>query len=148
MERGFVKDGDLVVITGSTQYSSGATNTLQVHIVGNILLQGTSSGNGTDGVSGRVYVIKEEEKDLNGFVPGDILAVSRTTTDILRIMRQCSGVITEEDEGDSGAVPAGQALDIPVISGANGATSILKTGSKIKIDVKNGYVYNSDTAEI
>lgn len=148
MERGFVKDGDLVVITGSTQYSSGATNTLQVHIVGNILLKGMSSGNGTDGTSGRVCVIKEEEKDLNGFVPGDILAISRTTTDILRIMRQCSGVITEENESDSGAVPAGQALDIPVISGAKGATSILKTGSKIKIDVKNGYVYNSDTAEI
>ena len=33
-EKGFVKDGDIIVITGSTQRSSGTTNTLQVHRVG------------------------------------------------------------------------------------------------------------------
>jgi len=41
-------------------------------------------------------------------------------------------------------VPAGYALDIPVIAEAKGATWILKTGAKIKIDAKRGYVYNSD----
>jgi pyruvate kinase len=145
MEHKFVKDGDIVVITGSTLHSAGSTNSLQVHIVGNILLKG--KGNGAESVSGRVCVIKDEEKDFSNFKPGDILAVTRTTTDILHLMRQCSGVITEENERDSGIVAAGYALDIPVISGARSATSMLKTGAKVKIDAKNGYVYNSDTVD-
>lgn len=145
MEKQFVKDGDIVVITGSTQSSSGATNSLQAHIVGNILLKGT--GNGAESVTGRVCVIKDEDKDFNHFVPGDLLAVTRTTKDILHRMRQCSGIITEESENDSGIFAAGYALDIPVIAAAKGATSILKTGVKLKIDAKKGYVYNSDTID-
>ena len=146
VEKGFVKDGDIIVITGSTQRSSGVTNTLQVHLVGNILLKG--KGTGSENVSGRVCVIKDEEKDLSSFISGDILAVSRTTNDILHLMRRCSGIITEEGENDSGIVSAACALDIPVISNAKGATSILTTGVKIKIDIAKGYVYNSDTDDV
>jgi len=137
-----VKNGDIVIVTGSSQLSSGATNTLQAHVVGNILL--TGSGNGMKSVSGRVYVIKEGETDFSNFTSGDILAVARTTNDILQLMRQCSGIITEESESESGIVPAGFALNIPVIADAKGATSVLKTGAKIKIDAATGYVYNSD----
>ena len=140
-ETGLLKDGDLTVITGSTQESSGATNTLQVHIIGDILLRG--AGNGFDEVSERVSVIKNEEKDIANFIPGSILVVSRTTNGILRLMRQCSGVITEESEIDSGIVAAGYALEIPVISSAERATSILVTGSKVRIDAKKGYIYNN-----
>jgi len=140
LNKNLVKDGDIIVMTGSTQQSTGVTNMLQVHIVGDILLRGT--GGGAENACGRVCVIKDEEKDLSKFISGDILAVSRTTTDILRLMRQCSGIITEENESDSGVVAAAHALDLPVISNAKGATTILKTGSKIRIDINNGYVYN------
>jgi len=140
-EHSLVKDGDIVVITGSSQSSSGATNMLQAHIVGNILLKGL--GNGADSVSGRVYVVKDEKEDFSRFTAGDILVVARTTNDILHLMRQCSGIITEESGSESGIVPAGYALNIPVISDAKGATQILKTGAKIRIDPKKGHVYNS-----
>jgi pyruvate kinase len=143
LEKGLVKEGDIIVITGSTQRSSGSTNALQVHIVGDILLKG--KGTGVEDVSGRACVIRDMQKDLNGFTPGDILVVSRTSTDILQLMRQCAGIVTEESEGESGVVAAAYALDIPVISDAKGATSILKTGARIKIDVHKGYVYNTDT---
>ena len=56
--------------------------------------------------------------------------------------------ITEENERDSGVVAAAYALEIPVIANARGATSILKTGAKIKIDIAKGYVYNSDTSDM
>lgn len=138
---GLIKDGDLAVITGSTQESSGATNTLQVHIIGDILLRGV--GNGIDDeVSARISVIKDEEKDIAKFVPGNIIVASRTTHEILRLMRQCSGIITEEPENESGIVSAGYALGIPVISNADRATTALITGSKIRIDAKKGYIYN------
>ena len=141
-EHKYANNGDIIVVTGSTQYSSGTTNTLQAYIVGNILLKGT--GHGAASVSGRVCVIKDGV-ELNSLIAGDILVVSRTTNDILHLMRQCSGVITEESETDSGIVSAGYALDIPVIADAKGATSILKTGSKVKIDAVTGCVYNSET---
>ena len=140
VETGFIKNGDLTVITGSTQESSGATNMLEVHIIGDILLRGV--GNGLDDVSERVSVIRDEEKDISNFIPGSILVVVKTTNEILRLMRQCSGVITEESELESGIVAAGYALDIPIISSAENATSILVTGSKIRIDAKKGYIYN------
>ena len=141
----FVENGDIVIVTGSTEYSAGTTNSLQVHIIGNILLRGT--GNGEKSISGPAFVIKEEDGDFSNFKSGDILVVTRTTNDILHLMRQCSGVITEENENDSGIVAAGCALDIPVISDAKGATAVLKTGSKIKLDAISGYVYNSDTGD-
>ncbi|MCL1982707.1 MAG: pyruvate kinase [Clostridiales bacterium] len=143
-ERNFVKNGDIVIVTGSTQYFTGTTNSLQVHIVGNILLKG--KGNGEEGIVGPAYVIKEGDKDFSNFKPGDILVVSRTTNDILHLMRQCCGVVTEESEGESGIAAAGYALEIPVISSAKGATAVLKTGYKIKIDAKSGYIYNSDVS--
>jgi pyruvate kinase len=143
LEKGLVKEGDIIVITGSTQRSSGSTNTLQVHIVGDILLKG--KGAGLENVSGRACVVRDIQKDLNSFNPGDILIISRTSTDILQVMRQCAGIVTEESESESGAVAAAYALDIPVISDAKGATAVLKTGAKIKIDVQKGYVYNTDT---
>jgi len=142
-EYNYVSNGDIIVVTGSTQYSSGTTNTLQAYIVGNILLRGT--GHGAAGVSGRVYVIQDGDTDFSNFISGDILVVARTTKDILHLMRQCSGIITEENAGDSGIVPAGCALDIPVIADAKGATTILKAGAKVKLDTKTGYVYNSET---
>ena len=140
VETGFIKNGDLTVITGSTQESSGATNMLEVHIIGDILLRGV--GNGLDDVSARVSVIRDEEKDIASFIPGSILVVVKTTNEILRLMRHCSGIITEESELESGIVAAGYALEIPVISSAENATSILVTGSKIRIDAKKGYIYN------
>jgi len=142
-EDNYVHNGDIIVVTGSTQYSSGTTNTLQAYIVGNILLRG--AGHGTTSVSGRVYVIKEGETDFSNFISGDILVVSRTTNDILHLLRQCSGIITEENSSNSGIIPAGYALDIPVIADANGATTMLKTGSKVKLDAVTGCVYNSET---
>jgi len=144
--KGLVRDGDIIVITGSTQRSSGATNALQVHLVGDILLKG--KGSGIENASGRACVIKDEDKDANKFLAGDILVVSRTTTDILHLMRQCAGIITEENEQDSGVVAAACALELPVISDAKSATSVLKTGTKIKIDISKGYVYNSDATGI
>ncbi|MCL2437421.1 MAG: pyruvate kinase, partial [Clostridiales bacterium] len=144
-ELNLVKDGDLVVITGSSHFSAGVTNMLQVHIIGNILLRG--KGNGADNISGQVYVTRDQE-DFSNFTSGDILVVKRTTNDILHLMRQCSGVITEENENESGIVSAGYALGIPVISSAKGATSILTTGAKIRIDTKTGYVYNGGADDL
>ena len=139
-DHGLIKNGELIVITGSSQESSGATNTLQIHIIGDVLLRGT--GNGLDEISGRISVIKDEEKDIANFVPGNILVAVRTTNEILRLMRQCSAIVTEESETESGIVAAGYALGIPVISNAARATSILVTGAKIRIDAKKGYIYN------
>ena len=140
-EHSIVKDGDIVVMTGSSQSSTGVTNMLQAHIVGNILLKG--KGNGANVISGRAYVVKDGKDSFSNFIVGDILVVSRTSNEILHLMRQCAGIITEEKETESGVVPAGYALDIPVIASAKGATSILKTGSKIRIDAKTGHIYNS-----
>ena len=45
------------------------------------------------------------------------------------------------DGEDSHAAIVGQALGIPVIVGALGATKILKSGTAVTVDAKRGMVY-------
>jgi len=57
MKAGLAKDGDLIVITGSSSASySGITNTMQVHVLGNVIATGKGVG-GEYRVSSRVCVV-------------------------------------------------------------------------------------------
>lgn len=144
VEHGLAKNGELIVVTGSSQRSLGATNTLQVHVIGDILLKGT--GNKVGVVTGKMCVFPEGDQDMGKFVAGDILVVSRTTNELLHLCRQAAGIITEEATDESGVAAAGLALGIPVITAANAATHYLRSGSSVKLDSIRGYVYNDESA--
>ena len=136
---GLVKSGDVVVITAGVPLGiTGTTNMMKVHIVGHILITGT--GVTDKSVSGRLCVCQDFDQIPKLFRDGDILVLPETDNSIVDFMRRSSGIITEQDGTNSHAAIAGLAMNIPVITGASGATDLLKSGSVVTMDAKSGFV--------
>ena len=138
-----VENGDLVVITAGVPLGiSGTTNLLKVHLVGNVLVTGTSASKLK--VCGNLCVCETEEEALRTFSPGDILVIPGTTNNILSILKDASGIITEQDGLNSHAAIVGLALDLPVIVGATNSIKILKSGTTVTMDSSRGIVYSGN----
>ncbi|MGI6202178.1 MAG: pyruvate kinase [Eubacteriales bacterium] len=138
-----VEYGDLVVITtGMPLGISGTTNMLKVQIVGNVLISGT--GIGTDSVCGTLCVCTGENAIPQDFEDGDIIVVPSASEKIIRYLRRARGIISERGGVDSYAAIVGQALGIPVIVGADGATKILRSGTAVTLDAARGIVVVND----
>ena len=58
------------------------------------------------------------------------------------IIRQASGIITEEDNLTSHAAVIGLRLGIPVIVGFKNATEVIREGAILTVDAKRGVVYS------
>lgn len=140
IEGGFVKEGDLVVITAGVPVGmSGTTNLIRVHTIGKVLLQGT--GLGMESGIGRVVVGSSEDELLPKFEHGDILVCKHTDRDMVKFMEKASAVVVEEGGYTSHAAIVGLNLNIPTIVGATDATSILKDGDIVTVDPSSGQVY-------
>lgn len=138
---GYVQSGDLLVITAGVPLGiSGTTNLMRVHIVGNILLTGTGVTN--ESVCGNLCVCENEEQALKTFKNGDILVIPKTTNTIIHLIKNASGLITEQDGLDSHGAIAGMALNKPVLIGAENAIEILRSGTTVLLDAKKGFVSN------
>ena len=141
LESGMVKFGDLVVITAGVPIGiSGTTNILKVHIVGKVLVQGQGMGSEDQKVTGELCVARTPQEAKDRFNESNILVVPYTNNDMLPIIKRAKAIVVEEEGVTSHAATVGQALDIPVIVGAQNATSILKNGSVVTVDAAKGIV--------
>ncbi|CDC81334.1 pyruvate kinase [Clostridium sp. CAG:964] len=71
------------------------------------------------------------------------MVITKTTNNILPLLKTAGGIITEEDGLTSHAAIVAMALDKPVIIGAKNATKLLKTGTTVKLDCSRGLVFNA-----
>ena len=141
-DTGLLKNGDVVVITAGVPLGvSGTTNLMKVHVVGDILVSG--DGIVHESVCGTLCVCKDEPDAFNNFSDGDILVIPRTSDELMPLLRQASGIITEQGGVSSHAAVAGLKLNKPVIVGAKNATSILRSGTAVTLDGSRGIVYFS-----
>ena len=115
---------------------------MKVHIVGNVLVQGTGIGMGS--VTGEIYVAKSIEDAKKNFKEGNILVTASTNNEMLSIMKLASAIIVEESGINIHASTVGLTLEIPVIFGAINATKILKSGSVVTVDSDTGIVYHGN----
>lgn len=140
-KEGLVKNGDLVVITGGMPVGiSGTTNMIKIHVVGDILVEGVSINSLSS--TGIVCVIADNKSSAEDFKGGEILVIKKSSDTILHLIKNASGVITEEDSEDSPAAIVAKALDIPVITSARNATEILTSGTAVRIDGGSGLIYS------
>lgn len=136
-----VNNGDLVVITAGIPLGvSGTTNMLKVHLVGDVLVSGTGINNIT--TCGNLCVCRTEKEARVNFKPGDILVIPQTTNNILDIMKDASGIVTEATGVNSHAAIVGLALDKPVLVGAENATKLLRSGTTVTLDAQRGIVFS------
>lgn len=145
METGLAKSGDAIVIAAGIPVGvSGATNTLKVQIVGNVLAKGQGIGNKV--VSGRACVIKVFEQARNCFKDGDIIVTPEINDELLPFIRKSSGVVVgswENDDNKQAKVIA-DLLDIPVIVCNESVVEIIPDWISITLDSIKGIVYNGN----
>ena len=136
---GLVSQGEIVVITAGVPLGvSGTTNMIKVHVAGHILL----TGRGLTGkaVSANLCVASSAEDLKKKFKDGDIIVMNDTSNEIMPQIRMASGLILETDGSNSHGAIAGLSLDMPVITGAENATKILKSGAYVAMDAGKGTV--------
>ena len=138
-KNGFVKQGDITVITAGVPVGvSGTTNMLKVQVVGNILANG--EGITKQKVRGRLCVCKDLAELKANYQDGDIVVVEDTNNLMLEQLKTASGIVIENESLDSHAVTVGLSLDIPVLLNVKHATDLLKTGVFITLDCENGVI--------
>ena len=139
-ESGLTRNGDIVAITAGVPIGiSGTTNILKVQTVGNVLVHG--NGTNTGAFTGELCVFGTLKEAEESFKDENILVMPYTSNEILGVMKRASAIIVEESGTNVHAGVVGMALEIPVISGAENATRILKNGSVVTVDSERGIVY-------
>jgi pyruvate kinase len=136
---GFVKQGDITVITAGVPLGvSGTTNMIKVQLVGHILANG--EGLNKQKIHGRLCVCHTAEDLARNYQPGDIVVTHDTNNDMLAQLKTASGIIIEKSGLDAHAVTVGLSLDIPVMLHVKNATNILKSGVCVHMDCENGVI--------
>ena len=139
LNKGLIGNGDLVVITAGVPVGvPGTTNLLKVHLVGDIAVRGT--GIGHKPAVGKVKVANNA-KEAAQLQPGDILVTSGLDREMMPHLEGIIAIIAEEGGLTSHAAIVGLELEIPVIVGAEGATSLLTDGQIVSLDTGRGLVY-------
>ncbi|XGV98722.1 MAG: pyruvate kinase [Leptolyngbya sp. BL-A-14] len=139
-EKELLCEGDLVVMTaGTLQGVSGSTDLIKVEVVTAVRGKGVGIGQGM--VSGKARVI-HNSADISHFSPGEILIAQHTGAELIEAIRKAAGIIAEDGSLTSHAAVIGLRLGIPAIVGVKNATSAIRNGDIITLDLQRGLVYS------
>ncbi|WP_421658592.1 pyruvate kinase [Leptothermofonsia sp. ETS-13] len=139
-ENYLLKEGDLVVMTaGTLQGVSGSTNLIKVEVVTAVRGKGVGIGQGS--VSGRARVIRNSAETTH-FNPGEILVARDTKAEFVDAIKKAAGIITEDGSLKSHSAVISQQLRVPAIIGVKNATSLIRDGEIITLDIQRGVIYS------
>lgn len=139
-EKDLLSEGDLVVMTaGTLQGISGSTDLIKVEVVTAVRGKGVGIGQGM--ISGKARVI-HSSADISQFSPGEILVAQHTGADLIEAIRKAAGIIAEDGSLTSHAAVIGLRLGVPAIVGVKNATSAIRSGEIITLDLQRGLVYS------
>jgi len=147
-DQGLLPKGSLIVLLGGSPVGiSGSTNVLRISSIGNVATRGVSLVKGN--ASGLVHMFKNKKTTPEG----RILVMRYLMESDLSVLRHAKGLILQGDKGEDCAKVAGETLDIPVITRAEGATSALYDNEMVYINGDEGIVYrkpncNEDQTEV
>ncbi|TVR11616.1 MAG: pyruvate kinase, partial [Phormidium sp. GEM2.Bin31] len=134
LENNLVDEGDLVVMTaGTLQGVSGSTDLVKVGVVTSVLGQGTGVGSSSATVSGPARVAPTASM-VGNFNPGEILVTTYTDASFIEMIKQSSGVVTEEESLTSHAAIICSQLGKPAILGVKNATKLIREGAILTLD--------------
>ncbi|MEW9123538.1 MAG: pyruvate kinase [Thermotaleaceae bacterium] len=140
LKQKYIHCGDLVIITAGVPVGvAGTTNTIKVHIVGEVLIKGMGIGNKS--AVGKVCIVNNAQEAAEKFEEGNILVSTATDSDMVPFMEKAAGIVVEEGGLTSHAAIVGLHLGKPVIVGAQKATTVLRDGGTITVDSIRGLAY-------
>jgi pyruvate kinase len=138
-QRGFVTEGDVVVVTaGAAGSAPGTTNLMKVHTIERVLVRGV--GVGSRRVRGRVRRL-EPPLDPDVRVHHDeIVVATRTDRTFLKVLRRAAGLVSSEGTANDHCGIVALELGIPAVVAAAGATDVLHEGQTVVLDASKGTV--------
>lgn len=143
LKENYVQEGDLTVLTAGIPLGvSGTSNLIKVHVIGDIIANGTGVGNKS--VSAKVVVGSTKEELEGKFEDGDIIVAKYTDKDINEFMERSSGVIAENGGLTSHTAVVAIHFGIPAILGVKNITNLLEDGDIITIDPLGGIIYKGE----
>ena len=143
LKENYVQEGDLTVLTAGIPLGvSGTSNLIKVHVIGDIIANGTGVGNKS--VSAKVVVGSTKEELEGKFEDGDIIIAKYTDKDINEFMERSSGVIAENGGLTSHTAVVATHFGIPAILGVKNITNLLEDGDTITLDPLGGIIYKGE----
>jgi len=144
LEQGIISFGDIVVVTAGVPFGiKGTTNLMTVQSIGDVLVRGLK-GFGPR-VTGRVSIVLSPEAIDPEKLEGRLVVIPHCDNTFLPILKHAGGVILQNYIGDTAsekyAALAAKTFEIPVITRADGAMSVLKEGEEITLDPQRGLIY-------
>ncbi|MEV2909039.1 pyruvate kinase [Paenibacillus larvae] len=141
LKTGAVSLGDIVIITAGVPVgSSGSTNLMKVHQIGEMIGKGT--GIGSQNITGNVCSASSAEEALNKMTDGAILVARSTDKDYMPAIEKASALITELGGITSHAAVVAVSLGIPVIVGVERALDLMKDGMEVSVYPEVGVIYS------
>lgn len=139
LETKLFERGSKVIITAGVPVGvSGTTNMLKVHVIGNVITNGT--GIGRHYAYGRSVVVKDAEEANLRVQEGDIIVAPATNKDMIPAIRKAAGIVTSEGGITSHAAVIGLSLGVPVIVGVKDY-ELIPDNEPITIDGGTGNVH-------
>ncbi|WP_425538113.1 pyruvate kinase [Microaceticoccus formicicus] len=143
LNAGYVKEGNLIVITAGIPVAvGGTTNLIKVHTVGDIVAKGL--GIGKRSVSGSVCIGSTREEIQSKFEDGMILVARSTDKDLVEYIERCKAIVVEEGGLTSHAAIVALHFGKPAIVGVKDATNVLEDGETITVDPIAGLIYRGE----
>ncbi|MCL2355636.1 MAG: pyruvate kinase [Defluviitaleaceae bacterium] len=144
IETGIVKSGEVMVtIAGVPVGKAGATNTIRVGTIGDVIFTGI--GNNCGIVRGTARVISEGYSvEADAFEKGDILICISTDDSMLECIKLAGAIVVGSWEklDFSHAETVAKALSIPLLRAGVKVTDFVKTGGPVTVDTNEGLLLN------
>ncbi|MBM7838469.1 pyruvate kinase [Alkalihalobacillus xiaoxiensis] len=138
---GYVKQGDLVIITAGVPVGeTGTTNLLKVHMLGEVKAKG--QGIGRRSAAGKVVIAHNAQEAIDKITEGAVLVTKSTDKDMIEAFEKAAAVITVEAGLTSHAAVVGLNLSTPVIVGVEDALTLFKDGEEVTVDSVTGNIYS------
>jgi len=136
--------GDVVVVTSGLPFGEkGSTNMMMVEHIGEILVRG-HKGFGPK-VTGKILFVLAPEAYEPEQLEGCLVVISHCDNSFLSILKGAAGVILQNYFGDHAsekyAALVAKTFEIPVMTRADGAMSLLKEGEEVTLDPQKGLIY-------
>lgn len=139
LETKLFERGSKVIITAGVPVGvSGTTNMLKVHVIGNVITNGT--GIGRHYAYGNAVVVDNAEEANRRVKEGDILVAPSTNKDMIPAIRRAGGIVASEAGITSHAAVIGLSLGVPVVVGVKDIERI-PDNEPITIDGGTGNIH-------
>jgi pyruvate kinase len=142
---GYVKEGDVLVVTGgSVAGIGGTTNLMKIHLIERVLAHGL--GLGERKVLGSVRRLDSPVPGDTIVGPNEIIVAARTDRTFLPALRRSAGLITADAGADAHCRLVALQLGLPAVVGVTEGIAVFQDGMQIVMDTKRGIVYERPPA--